>query len=551
MPRTESDTSIPDSGARDRGRVRTGLLDELLRSGTVIDGRYRIQSLLGEGGMGAVYTAEHVKVGRRVAFKVLAAQWTSVGNVAQRFRDEARAASAAGHPNIIEVFDAGELPDGRPYLVMELLEGRELAAVAAAQGGLEIARACRIMRDVARALDAAHARGIIHRDLKGENVMLVARGDEEIVKVLDFGIAANSASMGPRATTPGLIIGTPAFMAPEQAKGAKPTIAFDIYALGVLLHDSLTGTVPFEELEGLALLAAKTTEIPPSIATVRDDLPTALVELVDSCLMLDPSLRPATAREIADRLTTILDELPKVEANRKRPTPALGVRPVGPGGTERIPMDGPGRTVRAQPEEQERSRWGMVVLVALLVVSVLGGIGWWIVGRESSRDLAAASERPAPVMPRPSEAGDVPPPIDPTPAPTPTEDVQPVPTPTEPDPPQPADSKADPKKRVPVAVGLPSPPPDDPTSPAARSELCWRTRKQALEARDHQDWPGVLRHTRSTSCWAEQREQRKRLRAKAFMENQDWSACAEASRGFDDAEGRGWYTVCNQRKERG
>jgi hypothetical protein len=471
-----------------------------------------------------------------------------VGNVAQRFRDEARAASAAGHPNIIEVFDAGELPDGRPYLVMELLEGRELAAVTAGQGGLETARACRIVRDVARALDAAHSRGIIHRDLKGENVMLVGRGDEEVVKVLDFGIAANSASIGPRATTPGLIIGTPAFMAPEQAKGAKPTIAFDIYALGVLLHDALTGTVPFEELDGLALLAAKTTELPPSIATVREDLPAALVELVDSCLMLDPTLRPATAREIADRLTAILEELPGLEAHRKRRTPALGVRPVGHGGTERLPMDGPGRTSRAHAEEGERPRWGVMVLVAL-VIAALGVIGWWMLSREPGGDLAS-SERPAPVMPRPGEALEVPPPIDPTPAPTPTEDVRPVPTPAEPDPSPTVDAKADAKKDdVPAAVGLPAPPADDP--PATDSGLCWRTRKQALQARDAQDWPGVLRHTRSTSCWTEQREQRKRLRAKAFMENEDWTACAEASRGFDDPEGRGWYTLCSRRKEQG
>jgi hypothetical protein len=544
MASTEEDDSV--SHAKDHGpraRAPTSAVDELLVEGMVIAERYRIGDLLGEGGMGAVYYAEHLTVGRAVAVKVLAAQWCGVPKVTQRFRDEARAASAAGHPNIIEVFDAGELPDGRPYLVMEHLEGRELADVIARHGRLEVERACRIVRDVARALDAAHARGIIHRDLKGENVMLVERGGEEIVKVLDFGIAANNASLGPRATTPGLIMGTPAYMAPEQAGGASATIAFDIYALGVLLHDALTGRVPFQDAEGMALLVAKTSKPAPSVATLRDDLPPALVELVDSCLALDPTLRPTTAREVAERLLAIIE---------------------GRRGSERVVVPTTALPLRASVHAAS-PRWRWVVPV-LLVIGMLSLVAAALALRDPPEVASAGAEPPlAPEMPQglapkvdeaeaplppvpggasgalPSEAGEGPEPARATAAdePLPSEPLPSV---------GPRDATKPVEDEPLPSVG---PPADEPAASVADSDLCWRTRKQAQQAREGHDWTGMLRHTRNQGCWTERREERQRLRTKAYMELEQWGECLDASRSLRDAEGRQWQEICRRRKEQG
>ena len=534
MASTETDTSIPDGEARRSARARTGMHDELIPPGTIIDERYRIDDLLGEGGMGAVYTAEHVKVGRRVAFKVLSAQWCESDNVVRRFRDEARAASAAGHPNIVEVFDAGDLPDGRPYLVMEYLEGRELSEVIERHGGLELERACRIVRDVARALDAAHARGVIHRDLKGENVMLVERGGEEIVKVLDFGIAANNALVGPR-TVPGLVMGTPATMAPEQVRGKPPTIAFDVYALGVLLHFAVSGHLPFDDRDGISILVAKTTGPAPSIITLCAGLPDLLVELVDSCLALEPALRPATAREVADRLGDVLEEIRSGRTVRRAMTE---------------PAPPPANAMPAALDD-EPPRWRVVVPVVLLMVLLSLGVSWLIL-REPPRDEASprsdlrAEAAPAPTFTATSAEKAAPLPPVPTPVPTPSE-------PSSPDPTEPVE----PVEREPSVGSLdsgkpePSPGVEPDAPPAADSSLCWRTRKQAQQAREVHDWSGVIRHTRAQSCWSEQREQRRRLRAKAFMELGQWSACVEASRGLDDAEGRQWQQICRRRKEQG
>lgn len=538
MAHTDHEPATTDYGRELRA---SGGPDVPLEPGTVVAERYRIGEVLGRGGMGAVYAAEHVTVGRRVALKVLASRWCDSDDVVRRFRDEARAASAAGHPNIVEVFDAGDLPDGRPYIVMEHLEGRELADVIHQQGRLSVERACAIVRDVARALDAAHARGVIHRDLKGENVMLVTRGGDEIVKVVDFGIAANNA-LGPRLTTPGLVIGTASTMAPEQVEGKPPTIAFDVYALGVLLHDALTGSVPFDHLEGMGMLAAKTMQAAPSIATVRDDLPVALVELVDSCLALDPALRPSTAHEVADRLLEIQQGL----RAHHRSLPVV------------IPPS-PGRAARPW-----RGRAPALAAAAAVVVLVLG------VGALSLREAPSASAHvPAPeAAPAPHD----PPPlqVDPPVAP-PAEGAHAAPPAVIP---APADALEGPPGSAKDEPMVPNDPPvvsddppvvaDDPPAVAEappvddaakgvdpESMLCARTRKQAQQAREGHDWDGVLRHTRGAGCWAQHVDLRRHLRAKAYMELEQWDACMSASRALRDGEGKRWHEICRRRREQG
>jgi len=290
--------------------------EEYIPAGTVIADRYRVLSQLGRGGMGTVFLGEHTTVGRSVAIKVLTHQWSRNEAVAQRFRAEARAASAAGHPNIVEVFDAGELPDGRLYIVMEFLTGRNLFEEVEANGPMDVARACRVMRDVARAIRAAHEVGIIHRDLKPDNVMLADRGEDEgaeFVKVLDFGISANTEDQEgeKRLTMPGSAIGTPEYMAPEQCKGRPATELFDIYALGVIFFEVLTGEPPILADSFVELMARKTTEASPSVGSKRHDLSPPLVKLVDDCLALEPEARPASVREFLARLDEILRALPR------------------------------------------------------------------------------------------------------------------------------------------------------------------------------------------------------------------------------------------------
>ncbi len=303
---------------------------EGIAPGTIIAQRYRIAQPLGRGGMGTVYLAEHVTVGRKVAIKVLTHEWSEHEVVARRFKEEARAASAAGHPNIIEVFDAGELPDRRLFIVMEFLTGRSLYEELTAEGPFDVVRACRVLRDVARAIRAAHGVGIIHRDLKPDNIMLVNRGEGEIVKVLDFGISASAdrTEEEQRLTIPGHALGTPEYMAPEQSKGRPPTEAFDIYALGVILYETLVGEPPFVSENIVEVLARKATEPPPPLDLRRDGLPPPLVQLVHACIEVDPSRRPASADVFLAHLEPIvaaLEGMAAMEAGNSgrfvRPTP--------------------------------------------------------------------------------------------------------------------------------------------------------------------------------------------------------------------------------------
>ncbi|MBC8074420.1 MAG: serine/threonine protein kinase, partial [Deltaproteobacteria bacterium] len=279
-------------------------MSEELAAGVVVAERYRIEQTLGRGGMGTVYLAEHVTVGRKVAVKVLTREWSTHDVVARRFKEEARAASAAGHPNIVEVFDAGRLPDGRLYLVMEYLVGRSLYQELVEGGRMGMERAVGIVREITRAVGAAHSVGIIHRDLKPDNVMLVTRGGEVQVKVLDFGISASAerAADDRRLTQPGHALGTPEYMAPEQAKGRPPNERVDIYALGVIAYELLAGEPPFVSENFVEVLARKATEPAPPLDRTRDDLPPALVRLIHDCLEIEPTRRPASAAELLTRL---------------------------------------------------------------------------------------------------------------------------------------------------------------------------------------------------------------------------------------------------------
>jgi serine/threonine protein kinase len=248
-------------------------------------GSYVVREVLGQGGMGTVYLAEHSVIGRKVAIKVLKRDLAVHEGLVARFVNEARAKAVVGHPGIVDVFDYGTLPSGVPYLVMELLEGESLAMRIARVGKLPVKEAAGIAWETASAVGAAHAKGIIHRDLKPENLFLARDAgspDVEKVKVLDFGIAKLHSSPSKLSTQGGAVMGTPVYMSPEQCRGARDEVDVrtDIYSLGVILYEMLCGKPPFEgEAFGDLLLRHMTEEVvPPSHR--NPDVPPSLDDAV-------------------------------------------------------------------------------------------------------------------------------------------------------------------------------------------------------------------------------------------------------------------------------
>ncbi|HPH66750.1 MAG TPA: protein kinase, partial [Kofleriaceae bacterium] len=266
--------------------------------GTVVDNRYRVVELIGEGGMGKVYLAEHVEIGRRVALKVLHPSYGRMPDLVERFRREARAASKIGHPNIVDVTDSGTTGDGQVFFVMEYLEGVELGGIIEREGAIDIARSLRIASQICRALAAAHTVGIIHRDLKPENVFLITReGTADFVKVLDFGIAKTTEAEQARErklTSPGMAMGTPEYMAPEQAAGRSADARCDVYALGAILFEMLTGVPPYQGDNFMEILTKKATLDPVAPNTLRSELPAAVSAVVMSAMARNPDNRPQT-----------------------------------------------------------------------------------------------------------------------------------------------------------------------------------------------------------------------------------------------------------------
>jgi serine/threonine protein kinase len=275
--------------------------------GTTVDGRYRIERVLGTGGMGAVYEAEHIEIGKKVALKVLHPQFSRQADLVARFRREARAASKVGHPNIVDVTDSGTTPDGDVYFVMERLDGLDLGEVLRHERRVAPDRVVAIGTQVCRALSAAHAAGIIHRDLKPENIFLVSReGVPDFVKVLDFGIAKQdmgNQNSPRRLTTPGIAMGTPEYMAPEQAAGKAIDGRVDIYSVGAILYEMLTGDPPHHGANVMEILAKKATEAPTLPRELNPDVPEVLEEVVMRCLERDPDRRPQTMGALEYELT--------------------------------------------------------------------------------------------------------------------------------------------------------------------------------------------------------------------------------------------------------
>jgi serine/threonine-protein kinase len=281
----------------------------VLQPGQLIDDKYRVLRLVGEGGMGAVYEAEHAFLERRVAIKVLAPGMGENADVIRRFYQEAKAAAKIGHENICEVTDVGQTAGGMPYIVMQLLHGRSLGAEIAALGPLGVERAVDVATQALGALSAAHAAGIVHRDMKPDNIFLTrAAGRDDFVKVLDFGISkvrSAGGSGGIGLTKTGTVLGTPAYMSPEQARGETDVDArADVWAMGVVVYEMLVGKPPFEGANYNQVIYSVIAEpiVPPR--SVRADVPADLDAVVMRALERDPSKRFASADAFSGALAS-------------------------------------------------------------------------------------------------------------------------------------------------------------------------------------------------------------------------------------------------------
>jgi serine/threonine-protein kinase len=373
--------------------------------GQVLDGRYRIIRKLGEGGMGEVFAAEHVHIEKRFAIKLLRPEIVSNAEAVTRFRQEARSSSSIGHRNIIAIEDFGQLADGRIYMCMELLNGAALNDMITQPMGVD--RLLNILVQTGHGLAAAHAKGIIHRDMKPENIFVtIGPNGEDIPKLLDFGIAKVSGNDGQNhLTRTGTIFGTPFYMAPEQALGNPVDARTDIYAVGVIMYECFSGSLPFQGDSFMGILTQHITMEPEPVAQraarAGRQLPPRLAEVITRCMQKNPAHRFATMDELVNALVQIyrsmagpgmssyMEAFPVIQsaAHQVQPTPPpTGAVHAGPNNATIAAPSGsspllagssgvyPGTSV-AMPR---RSKAGLIVAL-LAVLAVGGGVAAFVV----------------------------------------------------------------------------------------------------------------------------------------------------------------------------
>lgn len=381
--------------------------------GQLISGRYRVLDTIGTGGMGRVYLAEHVAIQKRVALKVLHSEYSSKHDIVERFRQEAISASRIKHPNVLEIFDYGELEDGSSFIAMELLEGRDLGHALEKDGPLPPAAAVEVLLQICRALEAAHGRGVVHRDLKPDNVFLQKQEDAgAIVKIVDFGIASlrspeqtaerEQAATKRRLTKTGMIFGTPEYMAPEQAQGRPADQRSDVYAAGVILFETLTGAVPFTGETFLEVLNKHVLFPVPRLSEVNPDasVSESLEAVVRQAMAKDPAMRFGSMREFAEALL----QTPEAQGLQSGGHPILGAGRVEPEGTARMMTQVRGTPLTATSSvatpKGRRSVWLALGAVALAG----GGASAWLLrgtwmplgGTEPAAEAPVEADPPAP-----------------------------------------------------------------------------------------------------------------------------------------------------------
>jgi serine/threonine-protein kinase len=427
-------------------------------------GEYRIERKLKQGGMGTVYEAVHQVIDKRAAVKVLKRELCENGEALHRFVQEARAVNQINHPNIVDVFGFGVTEDGRSFLAMELLVGETLGE-RMGQGPMSRDETCAILTEITHALGAAHACGVVHRDLKPENVFLTA----DRVKLLDFGIAKLTGGAGLNGpvdvTQPGTLIGTPKYIAPEQARGLAIDGSADVYALGVIAFELLAGRAPFMATDPVELIAKHITLRPPAPSDFVPQLPEVADTLVGEMLDKHPPNRPSL-----ERIRELLAELRRAPDGR-----ASQVELRRPETTVVSAMPAPDATVVDSPRAPARKRrWWLAGVLALAVVAVAVRVAVGIAESDDNALPPAAGEStlPAVTAPEPEPAAAPPPVV--TPIQEPPADAAPAPVAAEPEPeveidPQPTKKvvrKRPPRPKPPVVETKepqkpPPPPPDD------------------------------------------------------------------------------------------
>jgi len=356
--------------------------------GQVLADRYHIVKKLGEGGMGQVYLAEHVKMGRRSAIKVMNPSMVHDPEAVARFNREAANASRISDSHVCAIYDFGETPDGLIYLAMEFIEGEPLTELIREEGALPVARAADIAIQVAAALQAAHDLGIVHRDLKPDNIMLTrSRDGADAVKVVDFGLAkaVGGEGGGQKVTRTGLVVGTPEFMSPEQLSGDKLDGRSDVYSLGLVLFNMLTGTLPFPADSVQEAMIKRLTDEPAELIEVRPDLhfPPGLQQTLDTALARSPVDRYQSAAKLAHDLASVT-ELSRADA-----------------GAASTLADGDGKTELIEPV-RARTRSRVPIIVGVIVL--LGAAGAVVtIGRtvKQTGRVAPADTTTRIVAPRP------------------------------------------------------------------------------------------------------------------------------------------------------
>jgi len=393
-----------------------------LAEGAVLRGKYQILGKLGQGGMGIVYKARHLHFDELCALKVVTSHLADEAGFLQRFRAEALVMRKLSHPNAVRVQDFDETEDGRPFMVMEYVEGRSLDKILSTGAPLPPRRAIRITMQAASALGAAHQLGIIHRDIKPANILLSQTADGgDFIKVLDFGVAkvkeGSTLVMGASLTRTGFVVGTPEYMSPEQARGVRGEELdgrTDLYSLGVVLYEMLTGRLPFTADTPVMMLMAHVQTAPLDPRTLRADLPAALADLVLRVLEKEPDRRFASAEAMREALealeqdrTVRLTPAPAPSAVRGVPTPRVPPRvppappPEGrfspPGAKQAAlaaPAARPARPVFAPAAEESRSPWMYVAIGVLALAGAVGGFLWL----RSSKLAPPPTETPAPAV---------------------------------------------------------------------------------------------------------------------------------------------------------
>jgi|JI10StandDraft_1071094.scaffolds.fasta_scaffold99108_3 tetratricopeptide (TPR) repeat protein len=377
--------------------------DDRARLGTVIDGRYRLDALLGRGGMGVVYKAEHIALRRAVAVKLLHPTLAAMPELRSRFEREAIAIGRIDHPNCVDVSDFGKLDDGSLFLVMELLDGRSLGDVLDAEAPMPPRRALAILRHVLRGLGHAHAAGIVHRDVKPENVYLVPhQGDPDFAKILDFGIAkvvgGSEIDDGVKLTQAGVAFGTPIYMSPEQAIGNPLDGRSDLYAASVMAFEMICGRPPFYSDDKLEILSMHTTRPPPGMTETLagvvgrppPPVPAAIEELIVRGLAKRPDDRYPDAAAYVAAIDQVLGDRPATGA-----APLVDLFGPGPGAMPATAALSEPLPLAHAPAPPRRRRPPRALLAGLvLVLAASAGVLVALALRDPARPAAPASRPP-------------------------------------------------------------------------------------------------------------------------------------------------------------